>query len=86
MKNHTFPELSLAEPLTVQDRVNLLREIWHTLNMSGDAGATTWDVLDRIQAQVTDCLSAGSSDPDQIEVAESLTAKAFILRDASMNF
>ncbi len=86
MKDLTFPKLSPVEPLTVQDRVNLIREIWHSWSMSGDAGATTWDVLEGIQAQVTDCLYFGSTHVESIEMAESLTAKAFLLRDGQMSF
>jgi hypothetical protein len=86
MKDQIFPTLSPAEPLTLQDRVNLIREIWHAWSMSGDAGATSWDVLEGIQAHVTDCLYFGSMHLDSIEMAESLTFKAFLLREGQMNF
>jgi hypothetical protein len=77
MRSQIYSELSSAEPLSVEERVDLLKKIWHGWSMSGDAGATTWDVLEAIQAQVTDCLYFGSKRLDYLEMAESLTAKAF---------
>jgi hypothetical protein len=50
--------------------------------MSGDARATSWDVLETIQAQVTECLYF---DPPDLERAEGLTAKAFLLREGQEN-
>jgi hypothetical protein len=78
-----YTELLPAEPLTDRDRLELLWKIWRELSMSGDAGATSWDVLDGIQAQVTEHLSF---DPPNISIAESLTAKAFLLREGQSNF
>jgi hypothetical protein len=49
------------------------------VEMNGDAGATTWEVLDRIRDEVTECLI---SKPARIDEAESLTANAlWLLKD-----
>ncbi len=82
MRSQIYTELLLVEPLTDQDRLHLLREVWLGLSMSGDARATSWDVLETIQAQVTECLYF---DPPDLERAEGLTAKAFLLREGQEN-
>jgi hypothetical protein len=48
-------------------------EFWMEIERSGDAGATTWEVLDRIRNRVTECLRQDS--PNLIE-ARRLTAEA----------
>ena len=49
---------------------------WTELSMSGDAGCTSWGVLDAIQAQVTAALTLS---PPDIDKAEHLTARAMLL-------
>jgi len=51
-------------------------EWWTELSRSGDAGCTSWEVLDSIQHLVTDALALG---PPGLDEAESLTAKAVLM-------
>lgn len=68
--------LSPAPPPPPEDRRQLIINWWTDLMESGDAGETTWEVLERIQDGVTECLM--QSPPDYAK-AESLTAKAALL-------
>lgn len=56
-------------------RIESLNWFWTELSMSGDAGCTTWDVLDWFRDRVTMCLMR---DPPDILTAESLTAEAML--------
>jgi len=49
---------------------------WTELSRSGDAGCTSWEVLDSIQAHVTEALALG---PPTIHKAERMTARAVLL-------
>jgi hypothetical protein len=71
-------DLSSADPPVHSVRRQQLVDVWIELNMSGDAGATTWEVLDRFSNAVTECLLA---EPPLLNKAESLTAEAFLLRN-----
>jgi hypothetical protein len=59
-----------------QDRRQDLYDWWGSLSQSGDAGCSSWEVLDGVQAQVTDALSLG---PPGIGLAEHLTARALLM-------
>ncbi len=72
MKN-VQSELSPVNPPPKSRREQIVRW-WMDLELSGDAGGTTWEVLDPIRDRVTECLSN-----DNISHAESLTAKALLL-------
>ena len=69
-------ELLLADPAEFERRRRLIIEFWQALDDDGDAGATTWEVLDRLRDKVTTALLRR---PPDICLAESLTAKAAIL-------
>lgn len=47
---------------------------WTSLRNSENPGAATWEVLDRIEQEVTDCLVGGD-----VAKASSLTAEAMLL-------
>jgi hypothetical protein len=49
---------------------------WNAFSVCDRPGGSTWEVLDDIQRQVTECLSR---DPPDIGQAESLTARAALL-------
>jgi hypothetical protein len=72
MKNDKS-ELLSAEPTDVQRRMRSIIDFWTALYQDGDAGATTWEVLDRLRDRVTTALHAR---PPDIRLAESLTARA----------
>jgi len=57
-------------------RLRLLAEWWSALRTTGDAGATTWEVLEELEQKVTDCITI---DPPDLGRAESLTAQAMHL-------
>jgi hypothetical protein len=72
--------LSSADPPVDSIRRQQVVDVWIELNMSGDAGATTWEVLDNLSNKVTECLHA---EPLLLSKAESLTAKALLLRNGA---
>jgi hypothetical protein len=59
-----------------EERRSRIAEFWSRLRVCEDLGATSWEVLEPIELEVTDCLSR---DPPDIARAESHTAKAFLL-------
>lgn len=73
MNRHRCKLLSEASPQS-----SLLREqiiaYWQELGMSGDSGATSWEVLDRLRDRVTESLLW-----NDLASAGSLTAKAMLL-------
>lgn len=71
-----LPELLPAAPLDLTGRRQLVIQFWTDLEMSGDAGGTTWEVLDGLRDRVTACLAVR---PPGIEHAERLTAQAMLL-------
>jgi hypothetical protein len=75
MGNHcpgSLPE----EPEPQELRLQRIIDFWNPLRVSGDTGATTWDVLGPLERQVTEYLDSASPD---IQRAESLTAQAGLL-------
>lgn len=71
------PRKLLPEELTRSERRSkLITEFWTALDNEGDAGATTWEALDRLRGRVTTSLRKR---PPDIGLAESLTAKAALL-------
>jgi hypothetical protein len=76
MNTHCL-KLSPAEsPPQAQDRFRLIADWWSELRTGEDSGATTWEVLDLLERQVTECLM---HDPPDLSGAESITAKAALL-------
>ena len=75
MKAPLVPSLDDPDPL-LEVRIRLIVEWWHDLHESGDSGAATWEELDRIEQEVTECLDRRSLDVNR---AESLTAYAMLL-------
>ena len=49
---------------------------WRNLELEGNAGETTWEVLDSIRDRVTECLMRS---PPDLAMAASLTAEAALL-------
>jgi len=71
-----FVELSPDDPQVTDARRQQLIEFWNELRTCGDPGATTWEVLESLELQVTECLY---HDPPNVGGAESLTAQAALL-------
>lgn len=71
-----FVQLSPDEPQATDARRQQLIEFWNELRTCGDSGATTWEVLDALENEVTGCLYRSPPDVDR---AESLTAQAALL-------
>ena len=67
---------SRSAPPGSEIRHQAIVEWWTEVSRSGDAGCTSWEVLDSIQAQVTAALALG---PPSIDRAEHLTARAIML-------
>lgn len=55
-------------------RIRRIVEFWSALRICGDPGATTWDVLDEIEQQVTQALANGD-----LDLADRLSARAWCL-------
>ena len=73
MENHTA-QLFSAEPDCEQNVQEAIIDFWRELSMSGDAGCTTWEVLEPLQDRVTECLACG-----RLRQATEYTAKALCL-------
>lgn len=58
------------------NRLQQIVDFWNALRISGDSGATTWEELEKLEHEVTDCLTRQSPDVDG---AESLTGRAMLL-------
>jgi hypothetical protein len=66
-------ELSRVVRPSKPHRIRLIAEWWGRLRFCDDPGGTTWEVLDALERQVTECLGRASPDVDR---AEQLTAEA----------
>ena len=71
-----FAKLSPDDPQATDASYQTLVEFWNGLRTYGDPGATTWEVLESLEQQVTERLS---DDPPDIKGAQSLTAFAGLL-------
>ncbi len=69
-------ELLSVEPTESERRRRLISEFWAALYDDGDAGAATWEALDRLKDRATTALRKR---PPDTRLAESLTAKAALL-------
>jgi hypothetical protein len=69
-------ELSPEELSERERKRRLVFEFWTDLYNEGDAGAATWEALDRLRDKVTAALSRR---PPNVGLAESLTAKAAMM-------
>lgn len=67
---------SFGTPPGYEDRRQAVIGWWMELSRSGDAGCSSWEVLDPIQNQVTEALAAG---PPGLQMAEHHTARALLL-------
>jgi len=74
-----FHELSLDDARLDELRPQIA-EYWSQLWDCENSGGTTWDVLEEIGQQVTECLERGF--PEEVFRALELTAKAEFLRRA----
>jgi hypothetical protein len=75
MKKHGR-KLSPEDPLIRERRIRQLTEFWNCLRVEGDSGATTWEVLERLERSVTDSLYRL---PPDLDAAESATAQAMFI-------
>jgi len=69
-------ELSAALSFQQEQLRQTVIDFWHKLELEGNAGETTWEVLDLIRDQVTECLMHS---PPDLAKAASLTAEAALL-------
>lgn len=67
-----------VDPAESERRRQLISEFWTALYNDGDAGAASWEALDRLRDRVTTALRKR---PPDIRLADSLTAKAALLMD-----
>jgi hypothetical protein len=67
---------SIGTPPDYEARRQAMVDWWVELSRSGDAGCASWEVLDSIQAHVTEALALG---PPGIDKAEHFTARALLL-------
>lgn len=67
---------SLEEPPDQSDRTDQIVGVWNSLRTGDDPGATNWEVLERLEREVTDCLAKR---PPDVMNAWSKTAKALLL-------
>jgi hypothetical protein len=64
------------DPGTSANRRQRIVDLWKCLRVCGEPGATTWEVLDALEREVTECLALKTPDMDR---AESITALAMLL-------
>jgi hypothetical protein len=64
------------DPGDESDRLRQVVDWWNALRICGDSGAATWEEIERLEREVTDCLAKQSPDVNR---AESLTAYAMLL-------
>ena len=69
-------ELSPDDPQNIEARRQQIIDFWNELRTYGDPGATTWEVLEPLERQVTEYLDDAPSD---LRGAESTTAHAALL-------
>ena len=69
-------EVLPEKPTEYERKHRLIIEFWTTLYDEGDAGAATWEALDRLRDRVTTALRKR---PPDLRLAESLTARAAML-------
>ena len=74
--NEHCAELSPGDSQATDARRQQLIEFWNELRTCDDPGATTWEVLEPLERQVTEYLD---HDPPDIRGAESMTAFAALL-------
>ena len=59
------------------DRIRPLVEFWSVLRVCEETGRTSWETLESLERQVTECLVRGTA--SDLLHAESLTARAQLL-------
>lgn len=67
---------SLGDPSRDSFCIQQIAEWWSELRVCGESGAATWEELDALEQEVTDCLARKLPDVNR---AESLTAYAMLL-------
>jgi hypothetical protein len=77
MKQSVSVELSPAEAEHQTELIEAVKQFWIDLEMSGEAGATTWDELDPIRDRVTWALATNPPDVSSA-VQQSFRAKILI--------
>jgi len=73
---HPLRKLLSVKPPEYEWKYRLICEFWTALYDEGDAGATTWEALDRLRDRVTTLLDER---PPDLGLAESLTARAALM-------
>ena len=69
-------EIVAGLPPHFQEVLRLITEFWNDFDICGDPGQSTWEELELLRQQVTDCLAKQRPD---VRRAERLTAKAMCL-------
>ena len=54
-----IPQPLPAEPEDDRSVRESIVDFWRELSMSGDAGCTSWEVLEPLQDRVTECFALG---------------------------
>jgi hypothetical protein len=62
--------------LSSASRIQPMVEFWNGLRVSNDPGSTTWEALEQLERQVTECLYSSQA---ELHEAERLTAQAMFL-------
>ena len=62
--------------LSAESRCSDIVQFWNEIELSDDSGAADWGVLESISRDVTEALDRR---PPDLEKAESLTSRAFLL-------
>jgi hypothetical protein len=62
--------------LTQREQIDFIVDFWNALRIDDDPGSTTWEVLEDLERQVTECLDGVLPD---IDSAWGLTAQAMLL-------
>ena len=69
--------LSSVESGAKEKRIRQIVEFWNSLRVCDETGQTSWEVLEPLEREVTECLR--QNDSSGIDQAESKTALAQIL-------
>jgi hypothetical protein len=79
------PSDGLSPAIDHLSRVRIQRIVafWNEVQVCEETGSTSWEALEPLEREVTECLSR---DPPDIDRAESQTAKAMFLIVGQDNF
>lgn len=66
----------MATPPELSPVLDELQRFWRRVDLTGETGRTSWEVLARLRDQVTECLLRS---PPDIDLATQITAKALLM-------